>query len=235
MSRFETTISDLRHQLAQSQAEVGRLQAALEQSPERAELHRLRMAVNMARSQFQFYADEHAKADKAEKAATNRRFADALQAALAPHDAGGGVGQATGVYVASRASAPGRAQMWRDLRAGGWQIISTWIDEAEPGETADYGDLWTRIEAEIRASLGVVLYATDTDFPLKGAFVEAGMALAMGKRVMVVLDHIELDRFMRPIGSWISHPLVQRVSHLGAAYNMLVAEAAVLALAGAGE
>jgi hypothetical protein len=102
-------LASARHQLAQSQAEVGRLQAALEQSPERAELHRLRMAVNMARSQFQFYADEHAKADKAEKAATNRRFADALQAALAPDDAGGGDARTGCVDDAL----PGSAEDWR--------------------------------------------------------------------------------------------------------------------------
>lgn len=114
------------------------------------------------------------------------------------------------VYVASRASNPERPAMWRELRAQGRPIISTWIDEAGPGETADMGELWARIEREVRGSCGVVLYARGEDFPLKGALVEVGMAIGAGLPVAVVLpDGVEDWHSCRPVGSWVRHPLVQ--------------------------
>jgi hypothetical protein len=113
------------------------------------------------------------------------------------------------VYVASRASVPERSAMWRKMRdEDGWNITSTWIDEAGPGETEDFAELWTRIEKEIRASAGVILYASQSDFPLKGAFVEAGIAIGVRKPVAVVLADCVLDGpTMRPLGSWACHPL----------------------------
>ncbi len=79
------------------------------------------------------------------------------------------------VYVASRASIPERSAMWRQLRADGARIISTWIDEAEEALIGCFGELWTRIEAEIREADRLVLYAEPSDFPLKGAYVERSM------------------------------------------------------------
>lgn len=58
-------------------------------------------------------------------------------------------------------------------------------------------------------SVVLVLYAEVGDFPLKGALVEAGMALGMNKRVVVCLPGVTLDnRSCRPIGSWVKHPNV---------------------------
>lgn len=112
------------------------------------------------------------------------------------------------IYVASRVH---HAPMWRDLRQS-WPINSTWIDEAGEGETADLGELWARIEAEICQADAVVMYVCQKDFPLKGALIEAGMALAIGKPVIVVADGVELEpRSMRPLGSWVHHPLVRLV------------------------
>jgi hypothetical protein len=111
---------------------------------------------------------------------------------------------ANGIYVASRVK---HAEMWQRYRAG-FPIISSWIDEAGEGETADLGELWQRIEAEIRGCKAMVFYAGVTDVPLKGAYIEAGMALAMGKPVFAVLDLMLEPRSMRPIGSWLNHPLV---------------------------
>jgi hypothetical protein len=113
------------------------------------------------------------------------------------------------IYVASRASLPRLSAMWRELRAGGWPIISTWIDEAGPGQTDDMGELWRRIESEIERSVGLILYAEPGDFPLKGALIECGIALGKGKRIGVVLPGVQLAApSMWPIGSWIRHPLV---------------------------
>lgn len=119
-------------------------------------------------------------------------------------------------YVASRASVPARPAMWRLLRASGWQITSTWIDEAGEGETADFTELWARVGMEIDAADALVLYAEKSDFPLKGALIEIGMALGMGKPVYVCLPDIVLDaRTDRPVGSWVRHPLVHRIETLG--------------------
>lgn len=114
-----------------------------------------------------------------------------------------------GIYVASRASVPERPAMWRRLRSEGWRITSTWIDEAGEGETDSFMGLWWRIEQEVRAADGLVLYAQPEDLPLKGALVEVGMALGMGKPVAAVLPGVQLEpRTMRPVGSWLAHPRV---------------------------
>jgi hypothetical protein len=114
-----------------------------------------------------------------------------------------------GVYVASRASLPERGEMWRALRARGVNITSSWIDEDGPGEIADFGDLWTRIEVEVAQSSRLVAYLEPADFPIRGVLVEIGMALSAGVPVFLVTPNLTLDgRTFRPLGSWIKHPLV---------------------------
>ena len=128
------------------------------------------------------------------------------------HFAAGSLGvndPGTKFYVCSRTH---HADLWKTARARGAPILSTWIDEAGAGETADLGLLWERIEREIRAATAVVVFARADDFPLKGALVEAGMAIAAGKPIRLVLaPDVELESpSCRPIGSWIRHPLVHR-------------------------
>lgn len=126
----------------------------------------------------------------------------------------------SGIYVASRASLSERGAMWRDLRAKGAPIISTWIDETGEGETEDFGELWTRIMREIAAAHVLVFYAETGDFPLKGALIEVGAALALGKPVIVCLPGVVLEgRTHRPLGSWIEHPLVMREDRIDAAIS----------------
>lgn len=113
------------------------------------------------------------------------------------------------IYVASRASVPERPMMWKALRDKGAKIISTWIDESGVGETECFSELWARIEKEIKAADRLVLYAKQEDFPLKGALVEVGMALSLGKPVYVVAPGVVInERDMKPIGSWAKHPSV---------------------------
>lgn len=122
------------------------------------------------------------------------------------------------IYVASRASLPERPAMWRAFRDEGIAITSTWIDESaldayyshERQPAAFLRQLWDRIASEIGAASALVLYAEAADFPLKGAFIEAGIALGMCKPVVICLPGVELDDARRPIGSWIEHPLVWR-------------------------
>lgn len=112
----------------------------------------------------------------------------------------------TAIYVASKTA---HAAVWRDLRAIGHPIISTWIDEAGAGETSDFTDLWHRCIGEAARADVTVLYHEPGEV-LKGAFIELGAALASGRRVFVVGD---------PPGTWPAHPLVTRFPTITAALN----------------
>lgn len=121
----------------------------------------------------------------------------------------GGEPSAAGVYVASRASVPERSAMWRRLRDRGEPISSTWIDEAGQGDTAELDELWSRICREVTGARHLIMYVEPSDFPLKGAFVEVGMALAARVPITIVAPDVEIEgRNCRPFGSWIRHPLV---------------------------
>lgn len=124
----------------------------------------------------------------------------------------------TGIYVASRAL-PERVAMWLQYRDQfHFPVISSWIDQAGLGES-DYTQLWPLIMEEIRSCTALVLYARKEDFPLKGAFVEVGAALVLGKPVYVVLPHVVLEpRTFRPVGSWMNHPNVTQCEHLADAF-----------------
>lgn len=111
---------------------------------------------------------------------------------------GSGVGGMSGIYTASKTR---HAHLWRAERGKGLPIISTWIDEAEPGQTADMGELWERCVLEASTADALVLYR-EGDETLKGALVEVGAALAAGKRVFVVADCSPSEY------SWLDHPLV---------------------------
>ncbi len=121
-----------------------------------------------------------------------------------------------GIYVASKTR---HADVWVNFRASGFPIISTWIDEAGVGETKDLGELWMRIEEEIRTCKAMVFYAQPGDSgTLRGEFIEVGMALGMGKPVHVDVSSVPVvSQTLRPIGSWLHHPLVtQHESLFGA-------------------
>lgn len=119
------------------------------------------------------------------------------------------------IYVASRASIPERGKMWRNYKERGSFIVSSWIDVKEELTTDFFSGLWTEIEKEINLCDILVLYVDKEDFPLKGAFVEVGMAIALGKPVFVILENIELNPInFNPLGSWATHPLVKFINHL---------------------
>lgn len=125
------------------------------------------------------------------------------------------------LYVASRASIPERSAMWRTARFAGWPILSTWIDEAGEGETECNAELWTRIHAEISAAHALVLYAEPDDFPLKGALIEAGIAIGMNKAIVCCLPGVVLHpHTARPLGSWFKHPFVRRCDDLESAMKL---------------
>jgi hypothetical protein len=116
------------------------------------------------------------------------------------------------IYGASRASIPDRPAMWESLRdEHGWNMVSTWhrpenMDHT-PGVVVDMRVFWDRIQQEVAACDALVLYVEPNDLPLKGAFVEAGMALARGNRVVIVFKGPtqDGDHLRRCLGSWITH------------------------------
>lgn len=117
-----------------------------------------------------------------------------------------------GIYVASRTR---HGDMWKSQRESGFNIISSWIDECGAGETEDFTELWDRIFREVGSAKALVLYIEPEDFPLKGALVEVGAALILGKPVILCAPSIEAEgRTMRPFGSWILHKNVVRVDNL---------------------
>ena len=95
------------------------------------------------------------------------------------------------IYVASHTK---HARMWRSLRASGYPIISTWIDEAGEGESEDLEDLAVRCVNEAMDADYVILYSAKGD-TLRGALIEAGAALAAGKLVFAVGYHHPVFQF----------------------------------------
>lgn len=87
-----------------------------------------------------------------------------------------------GIYLASKTA---HAARWRQLRASGAPIISTWIDEAGAGESKCLADLWLRCVDEAAGATCVIVYREPGEV-LKGAFIEAGAALAVGTPVYAV-------------------------------------------------
>lgn len=129
------------------------------------------------------------------------------------------------LYVASRVA---RASQWRELRASGVPIVSSWIDEAGEGQTTDLSELWTRIVGEILVCDALLFYGDVTDAPWKGALVEVGAALALRKPVFVVTPKgVVMPPTYQPIGSWVAHPLVtcyMNVDLAVRAYRLIIKE-----------
>jgi hypothetical protein len=80
-----------------------------------------------------------------------------------------------GIYIASKTK---HADRWRFLRDKiGEPIISTWIDEAGEGQSADLDDLWRRCISEA-SSCAILIAYREKDEVFKGGWVEVGAALA---------------------------------------------------------
>lgn len=93
------------------------------------------------------------------------------------------------IYIASKARHRPR---WRDLRDNrGYDIISHWIDTpdeySDDPTGLDYDKLWRTCIQDVKDCDTLVLYV-ETDEHLKGALVELGIALALGKDIIVTGD-----------------------------------------------
>lgn len=87
--------------------------------------------------------------------------------------------------------------MWKHLRSVGWPIISTWIDEAGLGETADFNDLWQRCLDESYSCQVFLLYKEPAEI-LKGAWIELGAAFIGEARILAVgIEEFTVAKFKR--------------------------------------
>lgn len=88
------------------------------------------------------------------------------------------------IYIASKAIHRPR---WRSLRSAGVPIISRWIDvedkySADP-TGLDFANLWDMCVEDVRECDVLVCYVEQGEV-LKGALVELGGALLLGKRII---------------------------------------------------
>lgn len=125
------------------------------------------------------------------------------------------------VYTASKLKEGPR---WRQLAAA-WQeidIVARWpflhVSEdgapAWPEDCAAHGaTFWKHDHEDVMRADVVLLYGAKEDV-LRGALVEAGMAIALGKPVIVVGENAGY-------GTWQYHALVHRVAHFEAARSVL--------------
>jgi hypothetical protein len=100
---------------------------------------------------------------------------------------------ADGIYIASKTK---HAERWRFLRDKvGEPIISTWIDEAGVGQTADFHDLWHRCLTEAAGCKVLIAYREPGEV-LKGGWVEIGAALSSGVPVLAIgLEEFSIAKY----------------------------------------
>ena len=115
------------------------------------------------------------------------------------------------IYVSSRASIPERPAMWRRYREMGINIVSTRIDAPDDQSKISFSTLWSNIQEEILSCDRFIFYAEPDDFPVKGALVEVGMAVAYVKPIWVLGNNLDVQKpTYRPLGSWIEHHSITR-------------------------
>lgn len=94
------------------------------------------------------------------------------------------------VYLAGRTARRGElADAAAALGAGGIEVVSSWLDDAKAGSTRTDGDAAAAAARNLRdverCDVFVALTDGDGSFGRGGRHVELGLALALGKRVLV--------------------------------------------------
>jgi hypothetical protein len=119
------------------------------------------------------------------------------------------------VYTASKLD---QAQRWKDLALEWTEVKFTarWVSQ-HVGSTPDhecFAKVFWEHDAEDVFASDVVLVFAESHEHLRGALVEAGMAIAFGREVIVVGSHPDY-------GTWQYHPAVYRVPNLDYARILL--------------
>lgn len=100
------------------------------------------------------------------------------------------------IYVASKMT---HADKWRELY-NRVHIVSRW-PFLEPFIRPTYANarkFWQDDMQDIESADAVLVYAEEGEH-LRGALVEVGAGLALGKRILLVGDHVDY-------GTWKNHP-----------------------------
>jgi hypothetical protein len=108
-------------------------------------------------------------------------------------------------------------KMWKELRATGLPIISTWIDDGAE-EDIRFAEAWPRYLKEAASATHVLVFLAPGDF-LKGGLFEIGAALGGGARVILVSQ--EVIPQMRTL---IHHPAVMMVDTIDEALAWIRAD-----------
>lgn len=124
------------------------------------------------------------------------------------------------IYCASKLH---HAEKWRQLERQ-WpkfEFTARWIhmsnfDESTPKVCSDG---WLVDEEDVRKCDVVMVYAYKNE-ELRGALVEAGMGIGMGKAILLVGESPSF-------GTWQFHPQVFKVQDLDAAHTVLTREASL--------
>lgn len=111
------------------------------------------------------------------------------------------------IYIASKME---HAERWRELYAelpdihicSRWPFLEPFIEPSKENARK----FWQTDEDDIYNCNALIVYAEEGE-KLRGALVEAGMALGIGRPVIVVGDHPDF-------GTWVFHPNVSRVATL---------------------
>ncbi len=119
------------------------------------------------------------------------------------------------VYTASKITT---APMWRELSRKWPHVMfhARWLKHNEIGtpDLKEYaGRFWSEDEQDVKCADAVLVYAAEGEH-LRGALVEAGMAIAFKIPVIVVGEHPDY-------GTWQHHPCVERVKDIAEAGEML--------------
>jgi hypothetical protein len=123
------------------------------------------------------------------------------------------------VYIASKLK---YAEQFRSMRLAwemeGIDLHARWFDQAIyelEGEVSkdEFHVFWLVDEEDVKVSDALIIYGEKED-KLRGALVEAGIALAQGKMIIVIGDSPDF-------GTWQYHPVVIRASSFEHAKSLL--------------
>lgn len=121
------------------------------------------------------------------------------------------------VYYASASAAAHLVKPHMDFFSSTIDFTSTWVDALLGGavETPDSAKLfWQQDYNEIQASDYLFLWCP-LALRLRGALVEVGMAITLGKPVFVAGNHADYS-------TWQYHPQVHRFSHWDQGLNAIL-------------
>jgi hypothetical protein len=123
------------------------------------------------------------------------------------------------VYVASKMKYAKRFQKMRESwMKHGIKLHARWYDyghlEKDDAPNAEFSISWLIDEHDVKHSHVAIIYG-ESDDELRGALVEAGIAIGAGILVIIVGDSPSF-------GTWQHHPKVLRAGSLEHAKNMIL-------------